>query len=461
MKSNILSILAIVLFAFTSCMEDGAMNDMEKYKTIVYFPNSGLTKVTLYKTGENTTYDLNVYKAGYDTKAQPKVSVKLLSQSEVDNYNTLNKTSYSLLPSYSYTIKSDSTLKFSSNDLVKALKIEFDTDTINALGANVLVNSVLAFELSSSTDSINSSKKIVFINLEVVTPVISFQTPGDLVYNPTPNQEDPVNFGSFLRLPIKSVWNFTTNIQVDATLIAKYNTDNNTQYILLPDSAYTLPKGIQFTKGDMVKNIGLNVDLSKLKLGYYILPIKIASTDMSGLQVDTKFQYIILNYQPRKSTLTPIALAESMIVKHPFVTTWGNGLPGLFADGDTKTYAHSSASLKPDALYGLSFDVQLPNQVNSAYLSYSTRDWAGNAPKRIAVFTSNNGTSWVKALSISSGLPSASAHSTVYESLVFSSEKSFNYIRFSVLESHNGIMDDVSKSTAGAFVVTEFRLWAK
>lgn len=461
MKSNILSILAIVLFAFTSCIDDGALNDMEKYKTILYFPNSGLTKVTLYKTGENTTYDLNVYKAGYDTKAQPNVSIKLLTQSEIDEYNTLKKTNYSLLPSYCYSIKADLNFQFTADEFVKALKVDFDTDTIETLGVDVLKNSVLAFELSSSTDSINNNKKIIFINPEVVTPVISFQTPGDLVYNPTPNQEDPINFGSFLRLPVKSVWNFKANIQVDATLIAKYNTDNNSQFILLPDSAYTLPEDVQFTKGDIVKTIGLNVDLSKLKLGYYILPIKIVSTDMSGLQVDTKIQYIILNYQPRKSTLTPIVLAESMIVKHFFVTTWGQGLPGLFPDGDTKTFAHSSDKLKPDNVYGIYFDVLLPNQVNSAYFSYSTYSWAGNGPKRVAIFTGKDGINWKKAMTISSGLPNATAHSTVYESLVFSSEESFNYIRFSVLESNNGVMDDMSKSTAGHYAMTEFRLWAK
>ncbi len=461
MKNIIFSVITIILFSLSSCLDDGAMNDMDQYKTIVYFPKSGLTKLTLYQTGEKTQYDLNVYKAGYDTKAQPIVNLKQLSQTELDVYNASNATNYVLLPDYSYSIKSDLQIKFSSDELIQSLKIEFDTDTISTLDESVIKNSVLAFELSSSTDSVSVSKHIVFINPEVVLPIVSFQAPGALVFSPTPNQEDPINFNSFLKLPVKSLWSFSVKLEVDLSVIAKYNTDNKSQYIALPSDAYVLPENLIFSKGDILKSIGLSVDLSKLKLGYYILPVKISSTDMSGLIVDNSYQYIILNYQPRKNSLTPIALAESMIVKHNFVTNWGQGLPGLLADGDTKTYAHSSTSLKPDATYGIPFDVLLGSEVNSAYFAYSTRDWAGNAPKRIAIFTSVNGTDWSRMLTINDGLPGSSAHSTVYESLVFSSEQAFKYVRICVLESHNGVMDDISKSTAGGYAITEFRLWAK
>lgn len=461
MKSKIFSILVVVLLTLSSCLDDGAMNDMDQYKTIVYFPNSGLAKVTLYKTGVNSIYDLNVYKAGYDTKAQPEVSVKQLNQAELDVYNELNKTNYVLLPDYSYILKSELNFQFSTEELRKSIKIEFDTDTINALDRNLLKVSVLAFELSSSTDSVNADKRLIIVNPEVVTPVISFQNSGNLVYDPTPDQDEPIAFNSFLRLPVTSLWDFSVEIEVDETVISKYNKDNNTQYGLLPALAYSLPSSINFSKGDIIKNIGLNVDLQKIKLGYYILPVKIKSTDMQGLQIDSSFQYIVLNYQPRKSTITPVALTDAMIVKHNFVTNWGQGLPGLFADGDTKTYAHSSTSLKPDATYGIPFDILLGNEAKSAYLSYSTRDWAGNAPKRIAIFTSADGTEWNRMLTINSGLPAANEHSKVYETLVFSSETAFKYIRFSVLESHNGVMDDVSKSTAGGYAITEFRLWAK
>lgn len=462
MKNIFFSVLAIILIGLSSCLDDGIMNDMDKYKTIVYFPKSGLTKLTLYKTGEKSVYDLNVYKAGYDTKATPVVSLKLLSQSELDVYNENNKTTYVLLPDYSYSIQSEMQIAFSENEMIRSLKIEFDTDTIDQLGSDVIKNSVLAFELSSSTDSVSQAKRVVFINPEVILPVISFQAPGALVFNPTPNQEDPINFNSLLKLPVKSLWNFTVKLDVDLTVIAKYNTDNKSQYVALPSDAYVLPENVNFNRGDIIKSIGLSVDLSKLKLGYYILPVKISSTDMSGLVVDNEsYQYIILNYQPRKTSLLPIALSESMVVKHNFVTNWGQGLPGLFVDGDTKTYAHSSTSLKPDATYGIPFDILLGSEVTSAYFSYSTRDWAGNAPKRIAIFTSINGTEWERMLTINDGLPGSSAHSTAFESLVFSSEQAFKYVRFCVLESHNGVMDDISKSTAGGYAITEFRLWAK
>lgn len=461
MKNIIFSVIAIILFGLTSCLDDGAMNDMDKYKTIVYFPKSGLTKLTLYKTGQKTVYDLNVYKAGYDTKAKPVVNIRQLSQTELDVYNATNNTSYVLLPDFSYSIKSEMQIAFSEDELIRSLKIEFDTDTIASIGDNVILNSVLAFELSSSTDSVSQTKRVVFINPEVVLPIISFQTPGALVFNPTPNQEDPINFNSLLKLPVNSLWNFSVKLDVDLTAIGKYNTDNKSQYVALPSEAYVLPENVSFSKGDILKSIGLSVDLSKLKLGYYILPVKISSTDMSGLVVDSSYQFIILNYQPRKTTLSPIALSESMIVKHNFVTTWGQGLPGLFVDGDTKTYAHSSTSLKPDATYGIPFDILLSSEVTSAYLSYSTRDWAGNAPKRIAIFTSINGADWSRMLTINDGLPGSAAHSTVYESLVFSSDQPFKYVRFCVLESHNGVMDDISKSTAGGYAITEFRLWAK
>lgn len=461
MKAKIFLIFAAFVFVFTSCLEDGLMNGLDEYKTVIYFPKSDLNKVVLYKTGQNTFFDLNIYKGGSDKSTEAIVNVKLLSQAQLDDYNTTNRKTLQLLPDSCYKINSGLEVKFESGVVSKSVQIEFYTDKIDALGSEVLKNTVLPFELFSGTDSVNSEKNMVLLNPEVVTPVISFQKEGLLLYNAIPDQSEEIPFESFLKLPVKSLWNFTVKLKVDPALVAAYNTEKNEQYVILPDSAYSLPNDVEFVKGDILKKLNLKVDLKKLKLGYYMLPIRIDSTDMDGLVVDEKTQLIAIDYQPAKSSMQRLALTNTMLsMQSSFIKASDGGGIDALIDSKPETYLHSAYSPAPkgDALYGVYFDVDMKQSATSMYFQYITRSYANGAPKKIALYVSDDKSTWELLGTINSGLPQDGG--IAYDSKVISSQKSFSYLRFSVLEGKSGVMNDPSKD-ASFFAMAEFAMWIK
>ena len=88
MKKNILfAILATgCLLTHTAC-EDGKDEYLSDFSTILYFRNSGELPLTVYKTGENTDYQLIVNKSGSTLGATASIDVGIMSDASLAAYN--------------------------------------------------------------------------------------------------------------------------------------------------------------------------------------------------------------------------------------------------------------------------------------------------------------------------------------------------------------------------------------
>ena len=64
-KILMISLLFSLTVGFVAC-DDNKDEYLSDYSTIVYFRNSGEIPLTLYKTGEDTEYQLTVNKSGSD-----------------------------------------------------------------------------------------------------------------------------------------------------------------------------------------------------------------------------------------------------------------------------------------------------------------------------------------------------------------------------------------------------------
>ena len=76
-KILMISLLFSLTVGFVAC-DDNKDEYLSDYSTIVYFRNSGEIPLTLYKTGEDTEYQLTVNKSGSDLASVTDVEVAVL-----------------------------------------------------------------------------------------------------------------------------------------------------------------------------------------------------------------------------------------------------------------------------------------------------------------------------------------------------------------------------------------------
>ena len=153
-KILMISLLFSLTAGFMAC-EDQKDEFLSDYSTILYFRNSGEMPLTLYKTGEDTAYQLTVNKSGSDRSSTTEVEVAVLDDAALEAYNVQNGTSFVKLPENCYQL-ADNQLVFDSDNLYKMANIVFKTDLIYDLPAGK--EYVLPVSLVNVADSINSEK---------------------------------------------------------------------------------------------------------------------------------------------------------------------------------------------------------------------------------------------------------------------------------------------------------------
>ena len=161
--------LLIFITAFTG-FDNGKSEYLDDYRTILYYNSAGEVPLTLYKTGENTTYEVCVIKAGVDLKATTEVTSQLISETKLADYNASQGTKYVLLPADCYVMESTSNVIFNIDDTKQLIGVEFITDKIYELDKTI--DYVLPMELINSKDSINVKLNTMFIKPKVVIPTL-------------------------------------------------------------------------------------------------------------------------------------------------------------------------------------------------------------------------------------------------------------------------------------------------
>lgn len=313
MKKNILfAILATsCLLTHTAC-EDGKDEYLSDFSTILYFRNSGELPLTVYKTGENTDYQLIVNKSGSTLGATASIDVGIMSDASLAAYNAAEGVNYKALPSTCYTFNNAS-LQFGAADLYKTINVSLIAEQIEQ-NSGTDATYVIPFELYNGSDSINVEKRHAFIipNIKILT--VGFENSGFISTNDITGNEGTTTITQSIIMPIVSQWDLDCQVVADEEILNKYNAENKKGLRMAAKDSYTI-EVTPFHEGSNSAIVTITLDKSKLVWGQQAIPLSIKGTSNSNFPVDeTKSSCIIgINYTIPRSELTQIQLSLDML----------------------------------------------------------------------------------------------------------------------------------------------------
>ena len=447
----------LLLTGLSSC-EDSRDAYLEDYQTLVYFRNSGEQVVSLYLTGENTTYNIPICKSGRDLEGTADAQIVAMDQAQLDIYNLENGTSYAQIPADCYKFLTEKSFAFSSDEAYQVASVEIMTNAVQALQeAHPELDYVLGLQIYSS-QPIRESVNLLLLNLEIAVPQLSFTKSG-LVQSYYTGGSPMVNtYENSVSLNIDNHWDFTCDLEVlDQEWLDAYNEENGTSYMMLPAGAYEIPSQVSFASGTSSAAIEITVDRSSLSLlQEYLLPVRLANSSKTEFSTDGDTAQYMLNVRidPDQISLTADMFSS------PFTNTGdGQGYAAL-VDGDVSenSWWHSVYDgTAGDPVWGFYLDIALNEPLSAIVISYATRSNPNAVPADIRIGVSNDGTTWTEIGRVNKGLPT---EKLTWATLPpFSSPETFTYVRFGVVASAGGAGGDLTVSTFSCVSLSEFALY--
>lgn len=437
MNKLYIPLYALMLAGISSC-EKNFDPIPDDFSSIIVMQEFGEKNVALYDTGENTSFEFNVFKSGKNPEVSTQVGINVLDAASLSIYAQNIGRDYVLLPSSTYDLMTGK-LDFSSADRSKKGQIVFKTPDIKTLiNSSPDVDFVLPVELvkMNSADSINAERKLLLIRPQIFTPVIRYrEEQGNVAFAPTDTQK---TYEFRLELPFVSPWDFECQVEVGNVAQSGYDLVPSTNYTLSTDK-------VVFKKGNSVSEpIVVTMLNGEILRDNYMLPIKVTNSTKSGilLPTDAFNLFVVFNKIP---------LTETMITANYTQAGDGGGIPALI-DGKLGTYYHSqywpNAGTEPHYI-----QAHLPSLVKKLRLNYTGRMGNPNGnPQDIIISVSNDGNSWTQLTRIDSGLPTSAGAS--YSSDVYESSTSFSHVRIEVMRTTTG-------SAPRYFVMSEMSLFGK
>lgn len=446
MKKNILlTALAAGLLMIPTACEDNKDEFLSDFSTIFYFRNSGEIALTPYITGDDTYYMLIVNKSGSDLGATASVDVSIMSDASLQAYNTRYGYNYQAYPASCYNFER-TTLQFGPADLYKDVSVGLVPEAIAAsVGTDGVY--VIPFELTNGTDSINSEKKYVFLQVTPQYMDIAFGQPGFSSTTLNDDGSSTAQLSYSLTIPMGKQEGLQCDLTIDPALLDDYNQANGTDYRLLNAANYTMDESVSFESGETSATFNVTINKENLEYGNYMIPVRISNSSDPSYHIDEETGVALIGIT---FTLPEIALTADMLSSN-WVEPSEGSLANLL-DGDIATYFHSAWSVTTTGEHYVQVDLNEP--ISSLSFTYTTRDSNGNAaPAELYVSVSADGGRWTEVkrfTSAADGLPTGGAMS--WTSPRIDCNESISHVRFT----------NVVNATGGAyFVWSEFSMCGK
>lgn len=426
-----ITVLAGWMLCNTSCENYDETKIPEEYHKVLILQSAGEQTVTLYRTGEDSRYEMCIIKAGSENGLSAEAQL-VVDEEWMDQYNEDNAEHYVMIPSEYYSFDTQN-VQMQGDEQYKLLNLTFKTTNLDALISNNPGKKyALPVRLLSDNTTVSTTNNYVILQPSIVVPTVSFAKTGYQKTAITAQSSNPVSIEIPVTLPLDNKWEFECTVKLDKEWLDTYNTKHGTSYQLLPDASYMLQKTCQFAIGSNSSSIRLEVDRNKLSLGDYALPVKLESCTQNGFDLDESYYLAGISYLPPQ-----IPLTLDMLSSNATVDGDGTGLTGLFDGlGSGKHYHSNYAGAVIDATYGHYIDIHLKTPISSIMFNYHTRYENGNGdPTEIIMYTSNDGQAWTKLGTITKTGLGANAE---YASSIFTAENKFAYWRFSVTKSAAG-----------------------
>lgn len=436
----------------------------QQYNCILSLQQYGEQDIVLYRTGENTTFEITTLKTGNVPTSLAEATITPMSEVQFAEYKIITGKNYKYLPTECYEIQGGD-LSYGEGDRWQksTVSIKFNETERYFNGTDQYVIPIL---LTSESDSCLSERRELILKVsDMIVPSIGFERTTidfseDLIGNDNMTIEIPVV------MPVENMWDFSYEVEVDESLA--------NGYALAKSGAYTVEVG-DFVAGENA-TVKLNIDKSKLDFGLQAIPLRIKSCQNENFEVSSSTNMAVVTFHKtiERSELSAITVSEDKIggwgwatyqsdgaggwyFGHAWCTTVydGQGKAALF-DNNLATWWHGCYNYgSNDAVYGQYIDFELPASVNHfAYDLWTRNSNANGAPKVTDIYGSTDGTTWKKLKSINSALTQGGQK---FESTVCSSATPFTHIRFAVVESNAGNVRNSGKY----WNCSEMKLYAK
>lgn len=335
----------------------------QEYHKILYINNSGKQEMTLYDTGEDYFYTMSIVKSGSDPTQAANVKINVLGQEEIDRlYSIPEGVDYKVLSEGSFSLET-SDLSFSSEERLKSVNISVNSAKVKALVENYPdAEWVLPLKVTSLTDSINSEKNELFLQIRLSVPTVGFTNLEDKIKTfelgeiPSTIREE-LEIG----LSTENRWDISCEIQEDVNLIGTYNSEYGTSFQMMPEGSYSFSKSLLLPNGTTTSKLDVTIDGSKFTaLGDYMLPIRIKDVSRYAVSADNDVYWIKIRIRMVTEELDRTGWTATADSEE---TDGADETANKVLDGDLSTHWHSywsniDSSQKADLPYEIIIDTK-------------------------------------------------------------------------------------------------------
>lgn len=338
--NNYISVIisVLLLLGVTSC-SDHRLDYISSPK--LYIPKSGSVDLIIYKTGEPFVYKLGVTKTGVeDVAADAQLSI--LSESELEAYNSANNTNYKRLPDNCFNLN-NSTANFDKESKLEYFDISVQYDLIDQIDDFDEENSadyVIPVKLSGASLETNEDKIISIIKPVLRDPLIYFKS-SETKVTIEAGKQSTYKEDIYLQVDFDNLWDISVDLSVDPELVDEYNTSNGTNLPLLPTESYSitpLPAVIANGTKSVKVSIELNADL--IDYDDFLMPIVIQSTSKFSVDVTKNVHYLYVSKPAMRFDRTGWTIVD-FSSEEPSGEGANNGTAITVLDGNPATYWHS------------------------------------------------------------------------------------------------------------------------
>lgn len=303
MKRDLIYCLTCAVLLLTSSCDQDYLNEY-MVDDKIYLNEPGLTAPTIFNWG-TYTHDLYVIKGG---KGLQNARVKLvIDEALLSEYNQVNGTSYQVMPSDCYAAKI-SELTFGKGDYRKSFQVDFHPDILlNLEESGTQYALPCRMEITDhSIEAAEERKMFAILTPKVKQPYLRLKDSGLMKPGASfvPSSDDESVFYTRVTTNYHNQWNLAYTLETDSEALNAYNTAHHTSYKLLPEGAYEYNQSFwkipakwdqQYVEVKLKKR-GLISESGENLYGNYILPIRLATVSMHGIDPHNNLLLYVVSF---------------------------------------------------------------------------------------------------------------------------------------------------------------------
>lgn len=464
-KYNIfLIVLSVFSLWFVSCDE---YRDADELDDQLYLQKTGLMEAKVFNWG-TFTYELPVIKSG---KGNHSATVRLqVDESVLVAYNEENGTDYKLMPENCYSVK-EKMLSFAEEDYRKFFLIDFDPESLTALGADGMQYVLPCLLVTDNTDIqiAEEDKAKVLIKPTVYQPYIGFETPNiyrtGSEFSIKTDDDDVLVIYPKVQVNYYNDWDISYELEVNSAVLDEYNKTQGAggrNYKLLPEGAYTIDRSTCVLKKNRdyeylkitLEEKAFKVDEDNYAFGYYALPLKITSVSKYGINPDAGVTIYPVSIQPPVMEKTAWTIEEcNSIITDEVENASSMDIPDNLLDNNNNTYWSTRAIEPIEFPYFVTINLQESCRLYRLGFQLPDNGALGNI-KSGYFEASEDGETWTKVVDWNRR---SNAEDRSME-LDFSMQHA-NYIRFVITDAFEYADPALGKASGAVCQLAEINAW--